>query len=341
MVKITKTNRIYYLDFMRGFAIFFMIMQHAMIIHEKTAGEGPTILGNAFILLGTAPAAPVFLLILGIFLMKSQRTMKENIFRGLKLFGFGYILNLLRFCLPILIAGEPYMVEGNPISLLLSVDIFQLAGLSMIILAFIKNFANNKWIFPISIVLILIISPYLWGRFENAFIFDLLWGVNSNVAFPLFPWIIYPLLGMYLSPHLLRSKFDNRIRKYLLLWSIILGSIGLMTLDVLYIGDYSRSGLGIHFLIISFIFLWLLVSKFITNKISLDNISIVFKTLFYWSENVTSIYIIQWILYGWSMLLIGANAQNDYVAVIIGFGVLLLTHLLSKCSFIQRCIPRL
>lgn len=74
IVNITNPARIYSLDFVRGIAVLFMIMQHAMIMFEKTEGEGDTIIGNIFILLGTAPAAPVFVFIMGVF----PREVKEN-----------------------------------------------------------------------------------------------------------------------------------------------------------------------------------------------------------------------------------------------------------------------
>lgn len=64
--------------------------------------------------------------------MKSKRNIKENIIRGCNLFVFVYVLNLIRFTLPLLIIGEPYISEHEALSLSMAVDIFQLAGLSLI-----------------------------------------------------------------------------------------------------------------------------------------------------------------------------------------------------------------
>lgn len=102
---------------MRGLAVFFMILQHAIIIHERTSGEGNTILGNLFVFLGTAPAAPVFIFIMSVFFIKSNKPLKQNILRGLKLFVFGYILNLLRFTIPVFLAGAPFEYNQDPLSL--------------------------------------------------------------------------------------------------------------------------------------------------------------------------------------------------------------------------------
>ncbi len=319
---------------MRGLAIFFMIMQHTMIIHELTGGEGNTIIGNIFILLGTAPAAPVFMFIMGLFIMKSKKSSKDVFLRGVKLLGLGYALNLLRFTLPMLIAGEQ-----GAISMFFGVDILQLAGLSFMMAAFLRKFAKNKFIFPVLIVVILLVSPYLWG--SGNVIFDLLWGAGGNVAFPFFSWCIYPMLGMYLSPHLLHVSLSNQTKKHLLVWGIAIGVIGFLTLDLFPASDYSRYGLGASFMIISFVFLWLLVCEFLINKITIMRENRISKLLFYWSENVTDVYIIQWVIYGWSMLLIGANEQIDFVALMIGFIVLALTHVLIKYTSIRRLIPKI
>lgn len=59
-----KTQRIAYLDFVRGLAILFMILQHSLVVYAVNGGE-TTLLGGIFVLLGTAPAA----LIMGVIWM--------------------------------------------------------------------------------------------------------------------------------------------------------------------------------------------------------------------------------------------------------------------------------
>ena len=88
---ISQKKRILYLDIARGFAILFMFTQHCMIVHEKTSGFGDTILGNIFVFSGTAPAAPVFMIVMGVFLMRSKASLQKNIFRGIKLIFLGYL----------------------------------------------------------------------------------------------------------------------------------------------------------------------------------------------------------------------------------------------------------
>ena len=206
-------KRIHYLDIARGFAIFGMFAQHCMIVHEVSAGEGDSLLANFFVLLGTAPAAPVFMLLMGAFLAQSKASTRQNIGRGAKLLILGLTLNLFRFTIPLLIAISLYgsdslnLAEGEtPLTFLFAVDIFQLAGLSLIFCALIKSRAKQKFFIPFLTLIILLASPFLWGQFGDDPFSVLFWGETSTVYFPFFPWIVYPLLGMYLSQYLIGSE---------------------------------------------------------------------------------------------------------------------------------------
>lgn len=329
-------NRIYYLDFARGLAIFFMIMQHTMIVHEKSGGEGDTILGNIFILLGTAPAAPVFMLIMGAFIIKSDKGMKEGIIRGIRLFIFGYLLNVLRFTIPLLISGTTTFLGNESLSLLFEVDILQLAGLSLIAASFLKNFASNRYLFPILILIILILSPTLWGKFSSIPLFAPFWGAENFVSFPFFPWVVYPLLGMYLSKYFVDKSLMEIVKKKILLLGSAILIIGIVLFDKFPVGDYYRSGLGVHLTIIGFVLIWLLICYQLVEKSGLNRQNIILQTLVFWSRNVSAVYIVQWILYGWSILILNVNQLQDILAAAFGLFVLLITHLLVKYTPVSK-----
>ncbi len=332
-----KKSRVIYLDIARGFAILFMFTQHCMLVHEKTAGEGTDLLANLFVLLGTAPAAPVFMLIMGVFIGTSRSDTKNNILRGIKLIASGYLLNFLRFSIPLFIVGTAgfKLIDGEtPLSMFLAVDILQLAGLSFIAGAFMKNLINNRIIIPFIIIAIMIISPFLWDNFGDSTIFSILWGTDTNVYFPFFPWFIYPLIGMYLSDFLLNINTYKKNVNMFVLSGISLVVIGILTFDLFPAGDYHRSGAAIHLLIIGFVFMWLSACWWISNKFS--STSIIIRTLVFWSKNVTAMYFIQWLIFGWSILIFDANKQNAYVAALIGLIVLIITHLLIKAKFVKK-----
>ncbi|NEW06850.1 acyltransferase [Paenibacillus sp. SYP-B3998] len=336
-----NSKRVFYLDFVRGLAVFFMIMQHAMILYERSSGEGNTLLGNMFIFLGTAPAAPVFIFIMGVFATRSKKSLKENVVRGCKIFAFGYVLNLLRFTLPLSLTSEPYDSGQDPLSLLFITDIFQLAGLSLIFFSALKKFTNHVFILPAIILGILLISPYLWGLKSDLYIFEPLWGTSANTEFPLFPWGVYYLLGMYVSKHFRTQTLEKKVKKNLFIGSLILGLIGVVTIPLFPIGDYYRSGLSIHLFMMSFIFVWLLLSNFLVAQLNKVGFHKLLDAIYFWSSHVTGIYIIQWVIFGWSILLLGVHQMTDYAAMIFGLIVLLITDVSLRFTNLKRILPKL
>jgi uncharacterized membrane protein len=338
------SERLLYLDFARGLAVFFMVMQHAMILHERTAGEGNTILGNLFILLGTAPAAPVFILIMGIFAARSRRSVVSGMKRGAVLIVVGYGLNLVRFTVPMLLAGGPYAAGKSPWELSLEVDIFQLTGLSLLVFSPMKKISAHPYALPVCILLILLVSPYLWGTGDWLPVLSPLWGAGANTMFPLFPWGCYFLLGLYVSPYIRKEPLEPRIRRGFLAAGLLLAAAGAASFPFFPAGDYSRSGLSVHLLIMAFVLVWLVLSGFAAAWLGRSHHAAVQAGLwvvYSWSRNVTAIYIVQWVIYGWSIFLFGANQLADYKAALLGLAVLTAAHLLVRYTGIKKTLPKL
>ncbi len=109
----------------------------------------------------------------------------------------------------------------------------------------------------------------------------------------------------------------------------------LFTFDVFSpIGNYERSGASIHLLIIGFVFFWLNACYWIEQKFGVENLII--KVLIYWSRNVTAIYFIQWVLFGWSTLIFDLNKHNAFGSAIIGLFILLITHFSVKRERVRQ-----
>lgn len=72
------SKRIVFLDLARGLAVFFMVMQHAVIVYA--AGEGEqSVLGSVVLRLANVLGAPVFLIVMGVFLARSKSTIGTGI----------------------------------------------------------------------------------------------------------------------------------------------------------------------------------------------------------------------------------------------------------------------
>jgi uncharacterized membrane protein len=340
-----RRERVVFLDLARGLAIFFMILQHAMIVYEVSGGE-KSALGRIVLLFGTAPAAPVFLLVMGIFLARSERGLPYAVRRGIQLLVLGYLLNLLRFTVPVLITGERLtMVDGanSPAALFWAVDILQMAGLSFALLGVLKVCLPFRWAWIVLAAGVAILSPLLSGRGGQNVPVNLLWGTGENVFFPLFPWIVYPLVGMTYSSFVLETADRRRTMKRTALAGLLLCFAGLGALfvpedAVFALGNYFRSGLGIHLVVLGLVFMWLALCWVVAQKHGSGRIA---GLLCFWSRNVTVAYFVQWVLIGWGIVLFGANRHGSLAALGLGVAALLLTHGLVKIYAEWRLSKRL
>lgn len=198
MIKSNSKKREVELDVVRGIAIFLMVLQHfwLIIISGYVNNEW---LNFAFFLLGTVFVAPIFLFLMGINVSNSQFDTPKYFFKkGLLLIFIGYLLSALRFFLPIILAQhfnfiinpEEVIYKMKPIYYLLQVDILQLAGLSLILISFLKKIRVDFKYYLVIALVISLASPFLWGlRFDYFWlnlVTDLFWGNSVYVTFPFF-----------------------------------------------------------------------------------------------------------------------------------------------------------
>ncbi len=198
---LTVDGRLRFLDLARGIAIVLMVLQHVQLLFAVDYGETSAV-GTTFLLLGTAPAAPVFMVSMGFLFGASRRTgVWSGLRRGIALFALGYALNLVRFTAPAL-AAHSVLVEdalGGAWHALLEIDILQLAGLSLIVLGVVKHVVRGAWPVVAMAIAVTAVAPLLWGTGGGSPVLDPLWGTAEWVSFPLFPWLAYPLLGLALA----------------------------------------------------------------------------------------------------------------------------------------------
>ena len=322
-------QRILFLDLARGLAVFFMILQHGMIMYAVDEGAG-TPVGDFIVLAGTAPAAPVFMFIMGVFFLKA-RDMETVRLRGLKLMALGYVLNLLRFSIPTLLLGE-YDEWGpdSPVGQFFAVDILQMAGFSLIVMSTLAEMKPRNWV-----LLALAVggtAPFFWAYAPRNFILDILWGSGPNVAFPIFPWLIYPLAGMCWGRGFWGEEntdgFLNRSMAAGLVFMAV-GGLCWLTIDAPWmpVGDYSRSGLHVHLFILGFVLAWLWLFHGVARVLEGGALA---RLLSFWSRNVTPVYVIQWLFVSWGMLVVGYQESSAWMAAGLGLAVVGLTHVVTR-----------
>ncbi len=328
-------ERLVFLDLARGLAIVFMVLQHAVLLFATGQGEG-LVLGKIVLLLGGAPAAPVFLFIMGIFLGRPDRKIGRGVRRGLKLIALGYLLNLLRSTLPSLFTGPEIAsatVPASPLASFWAVDILQMAGLSFVLLTLLRRYLPFRWVWAILAAAVAFVSPLLWHWGGPSGVYAL-WGNRDDVFFPLFPWVAYPLAGMVYNPYALAQEGQSTVTHRSAAVGALFFAVGAATFFLpregqLDLGQYFQDGPGAQVATVGFVLVWLSFCRLLARRRAG---SAGLRLLSFWSRNVTAVYFVQWILYGWAVLVIGRNRYGSPMAMGVATGVLLAAHAVVKAS---------
>jgi hypothetical protein len=256
--------------------------------------------------------------------------LKPRLLRGFKIFLSGYVLNILRGVIPFTLSNQLQMDVAktlpleklNEYTVLTIVDILQFAGIALMIMALILEFKINKYAILFSAFLISMLSPFLWGLTLNIPVMDqileLFWGdkpiecsfITNKIAFPVFPWLSFPLLGMFLGNTMKNSKDQSMTFKYFGLIGILVlligGVISYSNMDY-HFNDYYHSRQGGMLFMCGFVVFWLYINKLILDNAPMNKL---FELLFKWSNGVTNIYFAQWIIIIWSIAIFDINRSS-------------------------------
>lgn len=307
-------NRKIEFDLARGVAVFLMIFQHFWILVVSYFFNTPE-LDNLIYLSATALVAPVFLFLMGTSSLFSSRQKPKLIFiRGLKLITLGYLLSFFRFFLPLvslekmgLIKISEIIYRFEAVYYLLQIDILHIAGLSLILLATLKKIKIADKYYLVVALLIFVISPLLW-KIKLAGLWQLLidpfFGASNYVVFPAFPWLSYSLLGFYFGKKLLENEDQEKVFYEFSLKRfkpILIFSVFWLAVDIVINNHtYANHGLGVGLFISSLIICWL--SFLYSNKGIIPSKVVKIFTLL--GKNVTTIYVLQWLIIAWLAILI-------------------------------------
>lgn len=341
-----QNNRLLSIDLARGLAVFFMIAVHTLEVFANQEVKN-SVFGQIISFLGGPPAAPIFMTLMGFsFIYSSKSELKPKLFRGFKIFLTGYLLNILRGVIPFSLASYLNMDIAktfpldklNAFTIFTIIDILQFAGIALMIMAVIQAFKVNKLLILISAFLITMISPFLWEiRIDIPIIdqvLELFWGdqpiefsfIANKIAFPVFPWLTFPLLGMFLGETVKNSTDTNRIFNYFGLSGIFVLVIGVAISFTNYryhFNDYYHSRQGAMLFMCGFVMFWLYLTKLIFDNVPANSF---FDLLFTWSKGVTNIYLVQWIIIIWSIAFFGINSSSFITTTLLILGFTALSH---------------
>ncbi|TPN86862.1 heparan-alpha-glucosaminide N-acetyltransferase domain-containing protein [Aquimarina algicola] len=347
---ITNSKRILAVDFARGVSVLMVVLVHTLWIYGSIATQSETWLGEAIHFIGKG--TPMFLVAMGIsFTLSRNQSAILSIKRGIYLLLAGYLMNFLKFVLPTALGTMPdNFIEAygwtppatfdNMVYMLLTGDILQLAGVSLLFMGIINQFGKNKYI-PLLLSLVIAfttkeIHGFRLGISGLDYVLDLMWGAGWNVYFAVFPWFSFILLGMFFGKwYNERNKDQKFVFTRMLFFGIVLmiAGGGLCYYNFEYhFGDYFHLGPGGVLYLAGFNLVLLWISHTVTSKVKSNKI---FEFLFYCSKRVTTIYIIQWVIICWGMGVLGYQ-QFGVVGVLI-----LIPVFLSLTLMIQKGLDKL
>ncbi|MDP2336817.1 MAG: acyltransferase family protein [Bacteroidota bacterium] len=290
-------------DLLKGFAVFLIIPVHILESFIDYSGR-ESLFGKTLLLLGGPVAVPVFMMVMGYFVAMSKKSTTQNILRGVLIFILGIFLNIgLNFNLLLKIKYKGW--QFDPLQYIFGVDIFYLAGLSIIFLSVLKSFKKGQQWIALFLILFVSGSTSYFNEIlmvtDRNYILPFIAGNYSWSYFPIFLWLTYPLIGF------LFQKNELRIREFFQQQKTV--SIGLLSVVFILVALFSKFGIETTINLSDYyhhtfpFFLWTLgvdliwfaVLRFVVQKFNEFPVIVFLRWL---GKNITVFYVIQWLIIG-------------------------------------------
>ena len=290
-------------DFIKGVAIFSMVQVILMeVFAQPHIVSG--IVGKVSLFLGGAPAAPVFLTVMGYYIALNKHSFRQNVDRGLRLILIGILLNI----------GESVMLWQQPghvlsgadfFHFLMGTDILIMAGISLILMAvLIAFFEGIVPVFLFLIFVILLISyvlPPVAQTHPHSIWLPFLYGKYAYSYFPIIPWFAYVLAG-YSFFQFKRYFVSEQFKHSQTVKVILMAVSGVLLITTAPFGFnvsikrilFSHHGILFFLFCVNFVFWWLLSARaivaYVDNRIT--------RYIEWLGKNVTAFYVFFMLLVG-------------------------------------------
>ena len=290
-------------DLLKGFAVFLIVPVHILETFIDYPGR-ESLFGKILLVLGGPVAVPIFMMVMGYFVALSKRTTVQNIFRGGLIFMMGILLNVglnFHLLLKIKFGG----LRFDPLQAIFGVDIFYLAGLSIIILAILKTIkSGQQWIVFGMIFFVSVTTTYfneILMVTDRNYLLPFIGGEYSWSYFPLFPWLTYPLIGFLFQKREAWIKVfieKNKIATITILIAVVVPVVlfhqsGIET--TIDLPQYYHHEFWFILWTLGVDILWVSMAWFVVMKF---NEFPAFVFLRWLGRNITVFYIVQWLIIG-------------------------------------------
>ncbi|REC49532.1 heparan-alpha-glucosaminide N-acetyltransferase domain-containing protein [Chryseobacterium pennipullorum] len=351
-----QSKRILTLDLIKGMSVIGMIIIHTLLIYANVKSQSETAIGSFIVFLGRGTS--IFLICMGItFMTSSHQSLTSSLKRGFLLVFAGLFMNFMKFMIPVIFGFAPdnfiqkygwdAPIEQQYVYLVLLGDILQLAGMSLLFVGFIRKYVTNKYgILAIGLIVALV-SREMSGITVDYpvinYILDLLFNTNypAYVYFPVFPWMSFIIIGMFFGKWFMELNYNSsKLFRNMLYTGLVFVALGAPLVfiysDYNYNGFYHMGPGGvIYFAGWTMIFLWII---FRLTSGSKENGWM--RLLKYCSRNLTSMYMIQWILISWGKGIFGYRQHSiGYVLLLIVFYIFLTFAVQMLVDLIRKKKP--
>ena len=290
-------------DLLKGFAVFLIIPVHILESFIDYPGR-ESLFAKTLLFLGGPVAVPFFMMVMGYFISINKKSMVHNISRGALIFILGFLLNIgLNFHLLLKILFEGWQLD--PLQYIFGVDIFFLAGLSIIILSILKSIKKGQQIIILGLILLISASTAYFNELlmvtDRNYILPFIGGEYSWSYFPLFPWLAYPLIGFLFQKT--EIKIMEIIRRNKTISKIILTIIFIIVAlfskfgvnTTINLPEYYHHTFPFFLWVIGVDILWFVLIWIIVQKFSEWPVIVFLRWL---GKNITIFYVIQWLIIG-------------------------------------------
>lgn len=315
-------------DLLKGMAVLAMIQVHLTELFARQEFYD-SFTGKLSLFIGGVPAAPVFMTVMGYFLVSSG-SLISFIKRGLKLIFWGLLLNIgLNFHLILDVWSGTK--QANLLQYIFGADILFLAGLSIILISLLKLIFKKSFIpyFILALVFSFLgqVIPVISDS-KLQFLMAFAGGNYSWSYFPLFPWLAYPLAGYTFG--LVKDKIkkitDTR-NSIIFIIAFVLFVSGMVLFGYqasTNLEQYYHHGILFFIWAVTFIICWGWLNSYIAEK---SGFFILIRYIGWLGKNVTAIFIIQWLIIGNLATQIW-KTQTGGELILWGLGILTVTSLI-------------
>jgi uncharacterized membrane protein len=344
-------DRIRAFDLARGLAVVFMVSVH-VLWHWGDPATWQTPIGAVISILGGPTAAPTFMFLMGASLAFSKRSSFAWLAaRGTWLVFLGYLLNLLRGAIPATLGLATGVVTADQIApftpwfLATTVDIHQMAGLSLISIALLRARSAPGWVWLALGGAIVLTSPWLRTVELGTPVLDApltpVLGSADNVYYAIVPWLWYPLAGGVFGAILARAADRTRVIRVAGVLGLGLGVAGLGLLVVQQpafdVTTYWREPVSYIVGITGIVLVWLAVCDVVCRRAWLDRR---LGVIYGWSRRVIPMYFTHWVIVGWGVGVVGFRDLPLQLVLPSMAVALFLTAKLSPLAVSLESTPR-